>query len=353
MDNSDANSVSITNDGVSQPIQVIKVFPLDGKPVAESQFWVAVAQLPNESIKRLFLRDGQQHRLISKQSALNLLSSGNEKDLYTLLKVTTNKGGSAPAVSPNKIERINNHPLFNQVNVIDGQNAANEQLLGLSDTHINNQESLLEQKNSTFSTASTNLIAITELVQRAQLESWGAIKVTGSDFFRKQVWLEAAARGLYVEGYMHTEDDRTALLKRIPQHLHSRIRSEYKPITTQKKVFLKNTPEIKANSSNHQKITSNDYQNKVNILDLSEQELTYLLMRVHQMELNKQNSTDSSVELVQNDNFVAKNSEIVEYPQVGDNIQVDVLPIQSLNIDKNENDINPLSADQLSNELDI
>lgn len=353
MDNSNAYSASTINDGVAQQLQVIKIYTLDGKPVAESQFWVAVTQLAHENVKRIFLRDGHHHRLISTQSALNLLSSDNKKDLYGILKVTTNKGGSAPVINSNKIERIHIHPLLNQVNVMD-DHMANHQLLGLNDTHVNAQGSLSDYENSVFSTTSTNLIAIAELVQRAQLQGWGSIKVTGSDFFRKQVWLQAAAKGLYIEGYIHTEDDRQALFKQIPPHAHGHIRPEYKP----NKDFLKKTHGIKAFSSNinKQKIATDYDKNKVNFLDLSDQEITYLLMRVHQMELNKKNLADAAVNFVQSDNL-ARASEVIEYAQTKSEVQVGTMPAQSPNADADadadKNDIIQLSVDSLSNELDV
>lgn len=351
MDNRDANSANITNDRLTQPLQIIKVYPLDGRPVAKSMLWVAVTQLPNETSKKLFLRDGQRHRLISTSSALCLLSNENKKDLSAILKITNNKDGSVPTISPNNIERIRNHPLLNQVNSSGNQNIANAPSFDLINTDIHSHTLILGQENTTLSATSTSLIAISELVQKAQLGNWGAIKVTGSDFFRRQVWLEAAARGLFVEGYMYTEDDRQTLLNRIPRHAHNLIRPEYRAI--KKNVFTKATVETEANAKIIKKSKSANDSNrrKLDVLDLSELELTYLLMRVHQMDINKKNLADSDIKFVSNDSTGISKIEADENTRDEACAYVELLPIQYLNA--NEDDTATFSADQLSDEPDL
>ena len=122
----------------------------------------------------------------------------------------------------------------------------------------------------------------------------GAIKVTGTEFFRRQVWLEAAARGMYIEGYIHTEEDRQALFKRIPVSMHVKIRSEYKPVQIGKKNFGKAGVALATNVAT------------IDLTDLSQDELTYLLMRVHQNDITKQNFTlidvalNNNIDVIQN-----------------------------------------------------
>ena len=109
MDNTDANSANDAIDATGQHVRIIKIYPLDGKPVAESQLWVAVTQIQNEISKRLFLRDGHQHRLISVQTALSLLPRDDQKDLSAILKLVSNKGGSSPAITNNAIKHIHHY----------------------------------------------------------------------------------------------------------------------------------------------------------------------------------------------------------------------------------------------------
>lgn len=285
MDNNDANSVSPTQNDAGKQLHIIKVYPLDGKSVAQSQFWVAVTQVQNELGKRLFLRDGQQHRSISTDSAMRLLSSENRMDLSVILKASSKKGGSTPAVVLNSIESIREQSSPRSVNPP----------IGTCSAYITRRSPGLDNVANVLSTASTDLVAIATLVQTAQLRSWGSIKVTGSAFFKKQVWLEAVSRGLYVEGYMHTEDDRRALFMRIPKSAQMYIRPEYRPTETIKKVpntdFKSKSKIIKKN------ITDGNNQYELDATDLSEQELIYLLMRVHQIELGKTGMTSMHLTL--------------------------------------------------------
>lgn len=287
MNSADENFVRNTKDATGYRLRVIKIYPLDGKPVTNSQLWIAVAQVHNELTKRLFLRDGQQHRLISKTSAFSLLSDANKKDLSAILKATSNKGGLFPSNLVNVIENIQNHTLNSQ-----GQSFISKpsgQYSGCMDViHVSNSQADASQS---LSATSNNPIDIAALVQMAQLKSWGSIKVSGSEFFRRQVWLEAASRGMYIEGYAYTEEDRQTLFMLVPQSVQEHIRPEYRPVNTQNKRLLKSVAIIESKSKNIKKQNNvdSDNQRELDILDLSEQELTYLLMRVHQIALDDQN----------------------------------------------------------------
>ena len=55
---------------------------------------------------------------------------------------------------------------------------------------------------------------IRDMVSVAQHRQWESLQVRGSVEFRREVWLEAGARGLEVQGYQPTELDRQALADR-------------------------------------------------------------------------------------------------------------------------------------------
>lgn len=293
MSSADENSAGNINDVTGQQLRVIKIYPLDGKPIADSQLWIAVAQVKNELAKRLFLKDRQQHRLISKTSAFRLLSDANKKDLSAILKATSNKGQPFQSKLDNVIENIQNHTSNSQSqSVISqpiGQYVGCENVIHISNSQVETPQSL--------SATSNNPINIAALVQMAQLKSWGSIRVYGSDFFRRQVWLEAASRGMYIEGYAHTEEDRQTLFKRVPKSARAHIRAEYKPANTQNKSILKSIAVADSKSKIIKKLNNADSKNqncnnqsKSDVTDLSEQELTYLLMRVHQIDLDARNT---------------------------------------------------------------
>ena len=48
----------------------------------------------------------------------------------------------------------------------------------------------------------------------AEARGWDEIKVSGTETFRKEVWLEAASRGMHVKGYVPSEQDKAELAKR-------------------------------------------------------------------------------------------------------------------------------------------
>ena len=55
---------------------------------------------------------------------------------------------------------------------------------------------------------------IRDMISVAQHRQWEALHVRGSVEFRREVWLEASARGIEVQGYQPTELDRQALADR-------------------------------------------------------------------------------------------------------------------------------------------
>jgi hypothetical protein len=55
---------------------------------------------------------------------------------------------------------------------------------------------------------------VRDLVAIAEHRAWTALKTSGSRPFRREVWLEASARGMIVRGYDPTDVDREALAKR-------------------------------------------------------------------------------------------------------------------------------------------
>lgn len=300
MDNNDENFASITQPDTGQQLHVIIVYPLDGKSVAKSQFWVAVTQVQNNTVKKIFLREAQKHRLISIDSAMRLLSSENKKDLSETLKESTKNGGVTTTVVLNTIQHIHNHPLNNNVN----------KAVATDSGDITNQSSSLEGDANVLTASAADQITIAALVQTAQLKSWGSIKVCGSIFFRKQVWMEAASNGLYLEGYAHTETDRLALFMRIPKSAHAHIRPEYRPIEMQKKVL---DAAIKSESKiTNNKIADDKSQSELLTTDLSEQELICLLMRVQQIEFDKLNMVGVNLALqsISNIGTIATENEV-------------------------------------------
>lgn len=72
-------------------------------------------------------------------------------------------------------------------------------------------------KGAKLETKSDNEKTALDMVSIAEARGWETIKVSGTEAFRQQVWLEASARGITVRGYKPTEMDKALLAKRTDQ----------------------------------------------------------------------------------------------------------------------------------------
>jgi len=85
-----------------------------------------------------------------------------------------------------------------------------------------------EDKGNKLETRSNSEQVAENLVRIAKARGWDEIKVSGSEAFRKEAWLEAAANGMHVKGYTPSEQDKEALAKRSPTEAN-RVENEGKP----------------------------------------------------------------------------------------------------------------------------
>ena len=71
-----------------------------------------------------------------------------------------------------------------------------------------------EDKGNKLETSSNSETIAENMVRIAEARGWNEIKVSGSETFRREVWLEAATRHMHVKGYHPSEQDFAALSKR-------------------------------------------------------------------------------------------------------------------------------------------
>lgn len=71
-----------------------------------------------------------------------------------------------------------------------------------------------EDKGNKLETSSNSEAIAENMVRIAEARGWNEIKVSGSETFRREVWLEAAIRHMHVKGYNPSEQDFAALSKR-------------------------------------------------------------------------------------------------------------------------------------------
>jgi len=74
-----------------------------------------------------------------------------------------------------------------------------------------------EDKGNKLETNSNSETIAGSMVRIAEARGWDELKVSGSEAFRREVWLAAAARGMQVKGYTPTDMDKAALAKRMKQ----------------------------------------------------------------------------------------------------------------------------------------
>jgi hypothetical protein len=86
-----------------------------------------------------------------------------------------------------------------------------------------------EDKGNKLETKSNSENIAESMVRIAEARGWDEIKVSGSETFRREVWLEAAARGMQIKGYTPTEQDKVELAKRTNSQETNKIEKDNKP----------------------------------------------------------------------------------------------------------------------------
>lgn len=92
-----------------------------------------------------------------------------------------------------------------------------------------------EDKGTRLETKSNSKSIADAMVRIAEARGWDEIKVSGSEVFRKEVWLEAASRGMHVKGYSPSELDKAELARQAGESKAKDIASENKPVRLNKR----------------------------------------------------------------------------------------------------------------------
>ena len=86
-----------------------------------------------------------------------------------------------------------------------------------------------EDKGNKLETRSNSEQIAESMVRIAEARGWDEIKVSGSETFRREVWLEAASRGMHVKGYEPSEQDKAHLAKRSNDRQANNVESSETP----------------------------------------------------------------------------------------------------------------------------
>jgi hypothetical protein len=99
--------------------------------------------------------------------------------------------------------------------VFTATQAENQSMLpGASEREPAHAVKTFEDKESSLETQSDSEGVAQAMVRTAQARGWDKIKVSGSEVFRQEVWLEAASRGMHVKGYSPDAQDEARLANR-------------------------------------------------------------------------------------------------------------------------------------------
>ena len=101
--------------------------------------------------------------------------------------------------------------------------------------HKNTDTVAFEDKGNRLETKSNSENIAESMVRIAEARGWDEIKVSGSETFRKEVWLEAASRGMHIKGYSPTEQDKAELANRVSKSETNKIEKENKPFRAREK----------------------------------------------------------------------------------------------------------------------
>lgn len=77
---------------------------------------------------------------------------------------------------------------------------------------------LFEDKGKTLHTARNDQQTVQDMLAVAQAKGWDSIKISGSQEFKQQMWLEAESRGIATKGYKPSPEDLAVLEQRRSEH---------------------------------------------------------------------------------------------------------------------------------------
>jgi len=101
--------------------------------------------------------------------------------------------------------------------------------------HKNTDTVAFEDKGNRLETKSNSENIAESMVRIAEARGWDEIKVSGSETFRKEIWLEAASRGMHIKGYSPTEQDKVELANRVSKSETNKIEKGNKPFRAREK----------------------------------------------------------------------------------------------------------------------
>ncbi len=190
-----------------------------GKPAMKE--YAAEKKLSPEDIKAMEAIDARadKYRTTARESGINKVESD---------EIATARQGDGRPIVPPEVEK---------------------QYLRVGDKYYHSKNSDLvafEDKGNKLETKSNSENIAETMVRIANARGWDEIKVSGSETFRKEAWLEAASRGMHVKGYWPSEKDKAELAKRVNDYESKQVEPENKTFRAREKELENDNPKRQA-----------------------------------------------------------------------------------------------------------
>lgn len=135
----------------------------------------------------------------------------------------------------------------------------------------NAQTVLIEDKGKSIHTTRSDQQTIQDMLAVAQAKNWDSIKISGSQEFRQQMWLEAESRGIATKGYKPSPEDLALLEHRRAQRSTNQI-AEAENLKQQSAIPEKNgTQSIPTEAVKTADQAKEKFHQKVGMLDYAQQ----------------------------------------------------------------------------------
>ena len=203
-------SVVLNSASKNQAFQVLKDIENEVKADVKKQKESSKPQQQSNST--------QQSEPVKSETAEQKTTEANNKVNSAKLQENSPKEKTDPnldkerAIEAEKIAKGENKPIPEDINkrfLIDG----NQEKARYFYKEKPDIEAFRDKGKKLVTNSSATMIA-SSMVALADSKKWESIKVTGEKKFRREVWLEASAKGIDVKGYKPTEQDLAELEKR-------------------------------------------------------------------------------------------------------------------------------------------
>lgn len=190
--------------------------------------------LDKSDLRRLAIQRSEEAKIVADTLGLNTVEAHTKRESIALdaesdakRNAWVQKAQLEPAEIPVKGNRVESDEVFTaekrDVQPIVPPEVDQKYLqVGSKFYYPKTENVAFEDKGNKLETQSKSEAVAESMVRTAQARGWDEIKVSGSETFRREVWLEAASRNMEVKGYLPSDIDLAVLAKRQHKSAHAK-----------------------------------------------------------------------------------------------------------------------------------